>query len=163
MATLDDLKFTHRVFTKNYPFERYAVEDDPCAELSKPLEECRFALVTTAGFMLPEDERFDNTFRLGDPTFREIPNDIADVQALIEDHDSDSFDHAGIERDRNLAFPLERFRELEAEGRIGSLNERHLSFMGSIISPGRLISETAPAAAELFKNDGVDAVFLTPV
>lgn len=162
MAALDDLKFTHRVFTKNYPFSRYAVNDNPCAKLEKPVYECKFALVTTAGLMRPQDKRFSNLIKLGDTTFREIPNDV-EVQDLIEDHDSDSFDHAGIEADKNLAFPLDRFRELERAGKIGSLNHRHVSFMGSIIAPQNLINKTAPQAAKLLKEDKVDAVFLTPV
>lgn len=162
MATLDDLKLTHRIFTKNYPFSRFAVEDDPRAKLEKPLAEAKFALVTSAGFMRPEDERYNNLIKLGDPSFREIPNDFP-VRKLIEDHDSDSFDHAGLEVDRNLAFPLDRFKELEREGVIGTLNHRHLSFMGSIINPRGLIRQTAPQAAALFREDGVDAVFLTPV
>ncbi len=162
MATFDDLKFTHRVFTRNYPFSRFAVEDNPSAELKKPLSECKFALVTTAGFMRPGDERFTNLIKLGDTSFREIPNDFP-VQELIEDHDSDSFDHTGIETDKNLAFPLDRFKELEKDGIIGSLNYRHFSFMGSMISPGVLIKKTAPQAAKLIKEDEVDAVFLAPV
>ena len=162
MATLADLKLSHRVFTKNYPFRKYAIKDNPCAKLKKPLSESKIALVTTAGFMLSEDKRFDNTFKLGDMSFREIPNNVV-VQNLIEDHSSDSFKHDGLEADKNLGFPLDRFRELEKEKKIGSLNHRHFSFMGSIISPGSLIKTTAPKAAQLLKEDGVDAVFLTPV
>jgi D-proline reductase (dithiol) PrdB len=162
MATYDNLKLTHRLFTKNYPFAHYAVDDDPCAKLEKPLSESKFALVTTAGLMRPDDKRFNNLIKLGDPSFREIPNDFP-VQDLIEDHSSDSFDHAGIQKDKNLAFPLDRFRELVAEGKIGSLNDRHFSFMGSIIAPNGLIKTTAPEAAKLLKEDGVDAVFLAPV
>lgn len=162
MATYKDLKFTHRVFTKNYPFSRYAVEDNPCAKLVKPVHECKFALVTTAGLMRPDDERFSNLIKLGDTSFREIPNDFP-VQDLIEDHDSDSFNHDGIEADKNLAFPLDRFKELEKDGKIGSLNHRHFSFMGSILSPSSLIKETAPNAANLLREDEVDAVFLAPV
>lgn len=162
MATIEDLKFTHRVFTKNYPFSRYAVKDNPLAKLEKSLSECKFALVTTAGLMSPDDERFSNLIKLGDTSFREIPNDF-DVQDLIEDHDSDSFNHDGVEADKNLVFPLDRFKELEKDGKIGSLNHRHFSFMGSIISAGNLIKETAPQVATLLKEDGVDTVFLTPV
>jgi D-proline reductase (dithiol) PrdB len=162
MATFADLKFTHRVFTKNYPFSRYAVEDNPCAKLEKPLNECKFALITSAGFMRPDDERFSNLIKMGDTSFREIPNDFP-VQELIEDHNSDSFDHEGIEADKNLAFPLDRFKELEKDDKIGSLNHRHFSFMGSIISPGSLIKKTAPEIANLLKEDRVDAVFLAPV
>ena len=105
---------------------------------------------------------FSNLIKMGDPSFREIPNDI-DVQTLIEDHDSDSFVHDGIEADKNLAFPLDRFRELEKEGKIRSLNHRHFSFMGSILSPRKLIKETAPQVAQLLKEDSIDAVFLAPV
>ncbi|NNE99460.1 MAG: hypothetical protein HKN25_10620 [Pyrinomonadaceae bacterium] len=162
MATFDDLKFTHKVFTKNYPFSRYEIKDNPCAKLEKPLSESKFALVTTAGLMRPDDKRFSNLIKMGDPSFREIPNDFP-VQELIEDHDSDSFSHDGIEADKNLAFPLDRFKELKNDGKIGSLNHRHLSFMGSVISPRTLIKETAPQAASLLKEDGVDAVFLAPV
>jgi hypothetical protein len=35
--------------------------------------------------------------------------------------------------------------------------------MGSITAPGRLLSETAPAAANLLAADGVDVAILTPL
>ena len=66
-------------------------------------------------------------------------------------------------QDPNLAFPVDRVRELEARGRIGALSTRHLSFMGSITAPGRLVRETAPAAAARLVADGVDAALLVPV
>ncbi|MEA2325285.1 MAG: D-proline reductase (dithiol) PrdB, partial [Thermoanaerobaculia bacterium] len=65
--------------------------------------------------------------------------------------------------DPNLAFPLDRLHELERDGRIGRVNKRHLSFMGSITAPGRLIRDSAPAAAELLVADGVDIALLVPV
>ena len=46
---------------------------------------------------------------------------------------------------------------------IGSVNRRHLSFMGSIPAPGRLIRDSAPAAAQLLVEDRVDAALLVPV
>lgn len=162
MATFSDLKPHHRIFVKGYPFANFAIKDNPTAKLKKPLKECKFALVTTAGLMLPADKRFSNLIKAGDPSFREIPNGI-ELQSLIEDHDSSSFDHQGIRKDKNLALPLERFHTLKNQGEIGSLNKRHISFMGSIIAPKKLINETAPQAAKLLKEDGVDAVFLTPV
>jgi D-proline reductase (dithiol) PrdB len=162
MANYSELKLTHRLFMQNYPFSRYAVADNPCTKLAKPLGECRFALVTTAGLRLKNDVPFDHSIKLGDTSFREISNNV-EVQSLIEDHKSSSFDHAGIQSDKNLAFPLERFRELEKKGTIGSLNSRHFSFMGSIINPRNLVKQTAVEVAEKLKTDGVDAVFLTPV
>ncbi len=99
---------------------------------------------------------------MGDSTFREIPVSI-ETQTLIESHRSYSFDHLGLAADTNLAFPLDRFRELETRGVIGQLNHRHFSFMGSIVGPRMLIEETAPQVARLLREDGVDAAFLTPV
>jgi len=110
----------------------------------------------------PEQAGFDSFLKSGYASFREITN-TATTSALIEAHKSDSFDHSGVQADRNLAFPLDRFRELVARGAIGSLNHRHFSFMGSILRPKRLIEETAPQVAERLRADGVDVVFLTPV
>lgn len=162
MATYADLSLPIRLFMNGFGFARYAVSDNPVAELRKPLNECKFALVTTAGLRLANDEPYDRSIKFGDTSFREIPGD-ANVRTLIEDHKSNSFDHAGIEKDKNLALPLDRFRELVARKTIGALNERHFSFMGSIIAPKNLIEQSAPRVAQNLKNDGVDAVFLTPV
>ena len=52
---------------------------------------------------------------------------------------------------------------MAARGEIGSLNGRALSFMGSITAPGRLVKETAPAAAALLAADGVDVALLVPL
>ena len=69
----------------------------------------------------------------------------------------------GIAADRNLGFPLDRFRELEAQGVIGELNHRHFSFMGSIVMPRKLIDETSVQVAQMLRADAVDVVFLTPM
>ena len=63
----------------------------------------------------------------------------------------------------NLAFPLDRVRELVDSGRIGSLARVHLSFMGSITAPGRLVRETAPDSARALVRDQVDIALLVPV
>lgn len=162
MATYEDLSLHVRLFMKGYPFSRYRLEPVPCAPLLKPLAQARVALVTTAGLRTPAQPEFDHSIKMGDTSFRELPNDIA-VPTLIESHRSYAFDHTGLEADRNLAFPLERFRELLAQGVIGELNDRHFSFMGSIVGPGKLIDETAPAVAQRLRADGVEVAFLTPV
>jgi D-proline reductase (dithiol) PrdB len=161
MATLDELSLTHRFFMKSYPFSRNQIKDLPAAPLARPLNQARVALVTTAGIYAPGQPRFEST-AFGDHSFREIPGDIETAQ-LLEGHNSSAFDHRGVAADRNLALPLDRFRELAARGEIGALNHRHFSFMGSIIKPGKLIAETAPEVAALLREDKVDAVFLTPV
>jgi D-proline reductase (dithiol) PrdB len=162
MANYNDLSLPVRLFMKGYPFSRYAIVPVPCARLKKPVRAARIALVATAGLHTPEQPDFDHSIKLGDTSFREIPNAI-DVRRLVESHRSHSFDHSGIEADANLAFPLDRFRELESENVIGELNHRHFSFMGSIIGPRKLIETTAPQVARCLVDDKADVAFLTPV
>ena len=162
MATYDDLSLHIRIFMKGYPFSRYAIDPSPCARLTKPLNRSRIALVTTAGLRAPGQSDFDRSNKMGDHSFREIPNTIG-AGSLVESHRSYAFDHAAVQSDVNLAFPLDRFRELESRGEIGELNHRHFSFMGSIVGPRRLIDDTAPRVARMLAEDHVDAVLLTPV
>lgn len=91
-----------------------------------------------------------------------IAGDV-DVGSLGEFHRSASFDHAGIEADRNLALPLDRLRELVQDGTIGEVAPRHLSFMGSITAPGRLVERSIPEATQLLVRDAVDVALLVPV
>lgn len=162
MATYDDLSLHVRLFMRGYPFSRYTIDPAPVARLTKSLDQSRVALVTTAGLRTSDQSDFDRSNKMGDPSFRDIPNTI-DTGSLVESHRSYAFDHEAVQSDVNLAFPLDRFRELESRGEIGELNHRHFSFMGSIVGPRRLIDETAPRVAGLLAEDRVDAVFLTPV
>ncbi len=156
MAPLRKLDPLSRFFMKLYRGRRYKAS--PHTPLRVPLKECKVALITTAGFYLDGQNPFGN----GDCSYREIPNSIQ-TQVFINGHKSAAYDERGLETDPNLAFPLDRFRELETEGKIGSLNRRHFSFMGSITKPHALITQTAPEVAQQLKTDGVDVVFLTPV
>ena len=156
MAPLRKLDHLSRFFMKFYGGERY--ETCPNTPLRLPLNECRVALITTAGFLLHGQDPFES----GDCSYREIPNAI-ETQALINGHKSAAYDERGLEADPNLAFPLDRFKELETEGKIGSLNHRHFSFMGSITKPDALITQSAPEVGQMLKADGVDVTFLTPV
>lgn len=160
MGELSEFSLATRLFLKAYHWRR--IEPVPWTVLSKPLARCHLGLVTTAGFVAPGDAPFDPAVRGGDSSFREIPGDV-DVSQLREHHRSESFDHQGIAADPNLAFPLDRLRELVARGRVGGLNHRHLSFMGSITAPGRLIRDFLPEAVRLFEEDGVDVALLVPV
>ena len=160
MATLDGLRLADRIFVRTYPWRR--IDPIPWTPLAKPLRACRLALVSSAGYVLPGQQPFDDGVRGGDFSFREISAD-ADPHTLIDTHRSRSFDHAGMASDPNLAFPLDRARELVSSGFIGAVNRRHLSFMGSITAPGRLVRQTAPQAARLLASDQVDVALLVPV
>lgn len=160
MARLDELSLPVRLFLKAYRWR--TVDPVPWTPLRKPLSECRLALVSSAGFVAPGQEPFSPSVKGGDSSFREIPAD-ADVATLAEHHKSRSFDHAGVQRDPNLGLPIDRLRELAASGRVGLVNHRHISFMGSITAPGRLMRDFAPEAARRLVADDVDAVLLVPV
>jgi D-proline reductase (dithiol) PrdB len=162
MSKYDELSLYVRLFMKKYPFSRFRIDPVPNHPLRQPLSRSKVALVTTAGLCLPEQQPFNQKLKMGDPSWREIPNGV-ETQRLTESHRSQAFDHRGVEADPNLAFPLDRFRELEQTGQIGRLNHRHFSFMGSIIGPRPLIEQSAPEVARLLRADGVEAVFLTPL
>lgn len=167
MARMEDVEFKERLFLKGYPFKHYSPRPgDPVANavtpLQKPLSTCQVALITTAGLSLPDQAPFDLTIRNGDSSFREIPSDIS-PQLLEMNQRSWSFDQTGILRDRNLALPLDRLREMQERGEIGALAPYCYSFMGSIVGPAKLMKESAPEVARRLKADGVDIVLLTPV
>ncbi len=160
MGEMSEFSRGLRLVLKAYRWRK--IDPVPWTPLSKPLAQCRVALVSSAGFVLPEQQPFDETVRGGDPSFREIPSETP-TSILVDTHRSESFDHRGLSRDANLAFPLDRLRELADSGRVGSVNHRHLSFMGSLTAPGRLVRRTAPEALSALVSDEVDVALLVPV
>ena len=124
---------------------------------SKPLEQRRVALVTTAGL----HRRNDATFGFTDATFRPLPGDVEGSDILMS-HSSVNFDRTGFAEDVNLVFPLDRFRERVEDGTLGSLASVHYSFMGAGLEP-TAYEDSAGRVAELLQRDGVDTVFLIPV
>ena len=155
-----DLPLKYRFLLRTYRWRR--ADAVPAARLRVPLRDARVALVTSAGFVMPGDAPFDLDLPGGDWSYRTIAGD-ADIAALDMHHKSDAFDAAPIAADRNVAFPLDRLRALAAEGAVGGVALRHLSFMGSITAPEHLLRESAPAAADLLVADGVDVALLVPV
>lgn len=160
MASLDDLPLSVRIFLRTYRWRR--IDPIPWAVPRKPLRESRVALISSAGFVTPEQEPFDPEVRGGDWSYRVVDANTP-LERLLNTHRSKSFDPSGMLADPNLGFPTERMRELAAGGEIGAFHERVVSFMGSIAAPGRLMRDTAPRIAELLVHDGVDAALLVPI
>jgi len=125
--------------------------------LPKPISRLRVALVTTAGLHF----RDDASFEFADATFRPISG-AENADDLVMSHSSVNFDRSGFAEDVNLVFPIDRFRELAAQARIGSLADVHYSFMGAGLMP-EAYEASAAQMAGLLKQDKADAVFLTPV
>mgnify|MGYP003666838885 FL=1 len=124
---------------------------------TRSLGQMRIALITTAGLHF----RGAPAFGLVDDGFRPISAD-EDPGELLMSHSSVNFDRSGFQEDINTVFPLERFRELEAQGTIGSVASVHYSFMGAGLQP-QAYEGSARGLAGMLKQDKVDAVFLTPV
>ncbi|MCH7835735.1 MAG: hypothetical protein IH864_02610 [Chloroflexi bacterium] len=164
--TVDSFKFlpgSIAAYYRNLPVQRD--EPVPFTPLSKPLEQCRFALVTTAGIhQVGKEPPFDSEREKrepmwGDPTFRRIPREIKQEEIGACHLHTNNRD---IILDLNIALPLQRFLELESEGVIGSLAPTSYSFMGYQMNTAEWRQRYAPEAAALMKEEGVDAVFLTP-
>jgi len=129
----------------------------PFTPLSKPLAECRLAVVTTAGLHL----RTDRPFRGGDPSFRVIPS-TSRADEIVQSHSSIGFDRTSIMRDLNVTFPLDRLRELVARRELGRLGPNCYSFMGAQRDWTAIETETAPEVARRLREEQVDVVLLTP-
>ena len=69
---------------------------------------------------------------------------------------------ADLLADVNIVLPVQRFLELEAAGKIGSLAPSHYSFMGYQPDNSEWEKRYAPEVAARMKDEGVDAAFLTP-
>ena len=121
-----------------------------------PLPLRRVAIVSSAGLV----RRGERPFRGGDPDCRVIPADTK-PQDLLCSHISVNFDRTGFQEDWNVIFPLDRLRELAAEGTIGSVGATHYSFMGA--TDPREMEDAAREVAARLKQDNVDAVLLPPV
>jgi D-proline reductase (dithiol) PrdB len=83
-----------------------------------------------------------------------------DTQDLRFAHDH--YDHTDADQDPNCVFPLDRLRELAAEGVIGSVAAGHVGFMGFVPNPTRLVDETIPEVAARLNRDKVDAIVFSP-
>ncbi len=124
--------------------------------LGPALSQRKIAIVSSAGLF----RRGTEPFRGRDSDYRIIPVDTG-WQDLLTSHISINFDRTGLQEDWNVAFPLDRMRELAAEGVVGALADTHYSFMGAADPLGM-----EPHARELagrLKQDEVDSVLLTPV
>lgn len=160
MGDLKEFSLAERTFLRAYRWRQ--IDPLPWTSLGKPLANCRLALVSSAGFVTPGQQPFDGSLRGGDTSFRSIPSDFP-TRELIDTHRSESFDHEGMVRDPNLAFPIDRVRELVEAGRIHSVGEGHISFMGSITAPRRFVRESVPAIARCLVEDEIDVALLVPV
>jgi D-proline reductase (dithiol) PrdB len=143
--------------------ESYSPPDSttiPWTGVTKPLNETKWAVVTTAGVHHIRQKPFDMNDPNGDPSYRAL--ETKDSMEWMITHDY--YDHSGADKDKNIVFPIDRLKEFESEGLIGALADTNYSFMGHITGDhiDSLINTIAPEVAAKLKADGADAVLLTP-
>jgi len=142
---------------------RTAVRDIPCPSFDTTpfvagpkLSERRVAIVSSAALI----HRGDKPFPFGSGEYRAVPG-TWDSGDILTSHVSINFDRAGFQRDINVVYPIDRLRELAAEGVIGSVADTHYAVMGST-DPAAMV-EAADGIAAALLADHCNAVVLAPV
>jgi D-proline reductase (dithiol) PrdB len=123
--------------------------------VSKPLNKCRVAFATAGGIHLKSQTPFNPA---GDFTIREILSNTPS-DALMVTHGG--YDNSDVNKDINAMFPIDRLRELAAEGFIGDVAPVLVGFMGGGGNVERFRNETGPSIASIFKKEDVDIAILT--
>lgn len=159
MPKLEILTVQQREMLLNWPTPEH--ENSPWTEMTKPLSECKVALLTTAGLHVRGDNPFTTARNGGDASFRVIPRDT-DPADILQSHTSIGFDRTSIYKDINITFPIDRLNELVALGKIGSLSSNYYSFMGALSNVAGLTDEYGPQVAKKLLDENVDVVLLTP-
>jgi D-proline reductase (dithiol) PrdB len=121
-----------------------------------PLAQRRLAIVSSAALIRPGDK----PFHFGSAECRFLPASMPASEILMS-HVSINFDRAGFQRDLNVVYPLDRLRELAAEGVIGGVAETHYTIMGSTDPAGMM--GTADQIAGQLRQERIDSILLSPV
>jgi D-proline reductase (dithiol) PrdB len=169
MRQVDPWRFTGGFLTKVLSAaipDQPTHDEIPWAEVRKPLAESKLALLSTAGLSMRGDDPFDMEMERqrptrGDPSWRRLRSDA--TSATVEANHL-HIDTGYIERDLNVALPLDRVRELVGEGVVGALADTHYSIMGfQGNDSSTLENQSAPQIAEAMRSEEVDLALLAPV
>ena len=157
---IDKTREYYRAEGYDEPYRWPHFEAVPFAELGKPLDACRLTLVSTCDVAVKtEDAEPAADQCLIGSVYSIDAATPADRLFSRQEH----FDrHATNLDDVNSFFPVARLHELAAEGRIGGVAPRlHGVYMG--YSQRRTLEIDGPEVLRRCREDGVDAVILTPI
>jgi D-proline reductase (dithiol) PrdB len=146
--------------TYNYAYN----EDIPFVPLNKPLSECRVALVTTASFLLLDEEGLplEEPRMIGTNEMEVFtaPSDwpAERILSTSEDHDRYQTDMTDV----NAYFPITRMQELLKEGVFGSLSRNYYRTLPNY-SHRKTTEVDGPEILRQCREDNVDVALLTPV
>ena len=119
------------------------------------LKDMKIALATAAGVHMKTDKKFNLA---GDFSFRVIPTSSPTSDMMVS---HGGYDNGDVNKDINCMFPIDRLREMAADGLIGSVAPSHCGFMGGGGNQDKFTNETGPEIARQLIEEGVDAVLLT--
>ena len=166
---VDSFKYVPRILAAYYRMTDVRLDlPIPWTPLKRPLSDSIFSLVTTGGlyhhgveppFDLEREKREPDW---GDPSYRTLPTDIRQDQLGASHYHLNTSD---LLEDMNILLPVDRFRELAEQGRIGGLADQVYSVMGyQGFPPDTTIwrTQTGPELAERMLDNHVDCVFMTP-
>ncbi len=142
-----------------YPY--MANEEVPFTPLNRPLAACTIVPITSGGlYLLDSQEPFDELNPEGDQSYRTLPTDLSQ-SAIGVAHGH--YDPSDALADYNSVYPVDRLRELAADGIIAGITPAGYSFMGYVTDAGTFAANSARAIAEHVVASGADAAFLVPV
>jgi D-proline reductase (dithiol) PrdB len=127
----------------------------PYTPVAGKLAAMTVALVSSCGVYLEGQEPYADE---GDGTYRVIAGD-ADTKLLRFKHNH--YDLTEVSRDPNAMFPLDRLRELAAEGFIQRVSNKHIGCKGFSPDLKYQYEVLAPAIAAEIERSQADAVVLT--
>ena len=127
----------------------------PYTPYEKELSETTIALVSTAGVHLKTQEPYDVE---GDASYRVIPSTTAAADLMVT---HSHYDHDLADQDINCVFPIDRLRELAAEGAIKAVSPDFYGMMGYTLRMQPVLEGTAPEIAGKIERSPTDLVLLT--
>jgi hypothetical protein len=155
------------------PAPRYVYDSGPLTPLETRARDARVGLMTTSGHFLAGDdpEPFGemgmnqeqavariSEFLRDTPVLSEIPSSTVAAELTVR---HGGYDIRSVERDPNVAFPIDRLREARNEGRVAALADTYFSFPGAT-SQGKLRKEL-PGWIERLDDLDVDLMILIPL
>jgi D-proline reductase (dithiol) PrdB len=153
MARLEDIPEASRngIIGAELP----VIEGEPFVA-GPPLSERKIAILSTAALFPRSGEPL--LHNSGD--YLELPASLPNSEILMS-HVSINYDRSGWQRDINVAYPIDRMKELADEGVIGSVSDVNFTVMGA--TDPRKMMESVDSIAARVKRDQIDSVFLCPI
>ena len=136
------------------------VKNPACPELSflkKPLKESKVGLICSGGIY----RRGQIAFHFKDDISYRLIEKNADIADIRTTHFA--YDLTSSREDPSCVFPLPSLRECVARGKIKSLAEHAVTFMGGIYSHRKVREILAPSIRNYFVKQEVDLAILVPV